>query len=466
MCVTALAASPEGTSEAGLVKPHPAYTAQKWIDLLQEAPGKALVLQKCNACHDLHRVLAFPHSKEVWRGAVESMYTIGLQPPLASKDVDTIVDYLGEFFGPYAEHQPKKTSCVEQTSEEAAYWAAPKKGTYRLLVSAQMGGAIDVIDPAVNKVVRRLTCISSPDLFSISQDKARIYAPDRAEAMVKVLDMKTGNLIKEMPTTDRPQNSHLSNDGKRLFVGIWPLKEDDGEVGYVDIFDTTTLTKIQTIKTGGGIHDIALTPDGKYFIAGSQPGKFVAVYDSQTFKFLWDVQFKKSYSMNEGVQTPILETNPDGSTKRLILSNLGYPGMTVIDWATHKETRIPFDDKIPGGVGTKPGGFHGIDMTPDKKQLWFAGNAQDSAATFTLYGYSLPDLQKMATIRVPYVDQLGLPFKVRADGSWLRLSRDGKLAYYAHAAADTISVVDLAARKEVARIPVDEYPLRIVRVDY
>lgn len=446
-----------------LVKPHPAYTAQKWAAMLQDGPGKDSVAHTCSACHDLHRVLAFPHTKEQWKNAVESMYTIGLQPPLPAAEVETISTYMGKYFGPYAEHQPKNTNCVEQTPQEAAYWANPTKGTYRLLVSAQMGGAIDVIDPALNTVVRRLTCVSSPDLTSISLDNTRAFVPDRAEFKVKVIDLKSGNLIKEIPTIDRPQNSHLSKDGKRLFVAIWPLREDDGEVGYVEIFDTTTYAKVQTIKTAGGIHDICMTPDGKYLVAGSQPAKFVTVYDAYTYKPLWDVQFKKSYSMNEGVQTPIIETNPDGSTKRLILSNLGYPGMTVIDWKTHKESRIPFDDT---DSGKKPGGFHGIDMAPDGKTLWFAGNGQNVASTFTLYGYSLPDLKKVATIRVPYVDQTGQPFTVRADGSWLRLSPDGKLAYYAHAAADTISVVDLAAQKEIARIPVDEYPLRIVRVDH
>lgn len=452
------------SASADLIKPHAAYTAEKWVGMLPEGPGKELVLQKCGLCHDLHRVLAFPHTKQVWNGAIESMYSIGLTP-LSSEELGIVVDYMTKYFGPHAEHQPNKSNCVQQTPEEAAYWASPKKGTYRLLVSAQMGGAIDVIDPALNKVVRRLTCVSSPDLTSISPDKSRAFIPDRAEYAVKVVDLKTGNLLKELPTIDRPQNSALSKDGKKLFVAIWPLRSDDDEVGYIEVFDTTTLKKIDTIKTAGGMHDICLTPDDQFLVAGSQPGKYVAIYDAHTHKFLWDVQFKKSKSMNEGVQTPIVETNPDGSSKRLILSNLGYAGITVIDWKTHKETRIDFNDTT-AGPGKKPGGFHGVDITPDQKQIWFAGNAQNATSTFTLYGYSLPDLQKVTTYRVPYVDQLGKPFKVKADGSWLTLSPDGKLAYYAHAASDTISVVDLAGMKEIARIPVDEYPLRIVRVDF
>jgi len=43
---------------------------------------------------------------------------------------------------------------------------------------------------------------------------------------------------------------------------------------------------------------------------------------------------------------------------------------------------------------------------------------------------------------------------------WVTLTPDGKRAYVANAASNSVSVVDLKAMKEIARIPVGEVPKR------
>jgi len=43
---------------------------------------------------------------------------------------------------------------------------------------------------------------------------------------------------------------------------------------------------------------------------------------------------------------------------------------------------------------------------------------------------------------------------------WVTLTPDGKMAYVACAASDYVSVVDLTARREVAKIPVGQVPKR------
>ena len=43
---------------------------------------------------------------------------------------------------------------------------------------------------------------------------------------------------------------------------------------------------------------------------------------------------------------------------------------------------------------------------------------------------------------------------------WVTLTPDGKTAYVANAASNSVSVVDLKSMKEVARIPVGQVPKR------
>ena len=59
------------------------------------------------------------------------------------------------------------------------------------------------------------------------------------------------------------------------------------------------------------------------------------------------------------------------------------------------------------------------------------------------------------------VDQMGQPFKPAVEGTWLTLSPDGKTVYAARPGRNLITVIDAASLKEVANVPVGEYPLHI-----
>jgi YVTN family beta-propeller protein len=43
---------------------------------------------------------------------------------------------------------------------------------------------------------------------------------------------------------------------------------------------------------------------------------------------------------------------------------------------------------------------------------------------------------------------------------WVTLTPDGKRAYVANAGANSVSVIDIASRKEITRIPVGQVPKR------
>ncbi len=69
----------------------------------QELPpgnGQALVMKNCTACHDLEGTVQLRKTREEWESIVIDM--IGRGAPLFIEEVDPIIGYLAEVFGPKA----------------------------------------------------------------------------------------------------------------------------------------------------------------------------------------------------------------------------------------------------------------------------------------------------------------------------------------------------------------------------
>jgi YVTN family beta-propeller protein len=319
--------------------------------------------------------------------------------------------------------------------------------TVRIYISNQDGSSIDVIDPATDKVIQTIKGMTSPDGVVFSPDGTRAYTPDRDEHVLIVLNTKTGETIKKIPLSDRPNLPVISMDGKRVFVAIWPLTPDAKTRGGIDIIDTATLQNVKTIPMKGGIHDMVATPDGKYLAAGSVPANFLSVIDLRTDEIAWELPFDR------GVATLTVGTAPDGSTNKIFLVLNSRPdsyanGFAVVDFVKRaEEKRIEFP------VGTvvsheKNMGIrnsaHGIVVSPDGKTLWVC-----SIAYSTVFIYSLPDVKLIG--RAP-----------TGDGSkWISFTPDGKKVYVSNAAENTVSVIEVKTRKEIAQVPVGENPRHV-----
>ena len=212
------------------------------------------------------------------------------------------------------------------------------------------------------------------------------------------------------------------------------------EPGGIDVIDMATLDRLKTIATKGGIHNVYLTPDGKYIVAGSIAGKHLEVIDAATDQLAWSV-------FNEGVRPIAFEKNPDGSTKRLFVQLSEVHGFAMVDFAQHKEVgrvmlpEIPVERRDPGPFNGSPS--HGIGVAPDGKTLWVA-----SRPNAAMYVYSLPDVKLIGSLQVGK----------RPD--WLTFTPDSKTVYVASEGSNTVSAIDIASEKEVARIKVGESPKR------
>jgi YVTN family beta-propeller protein len=440
---------------SGLAAPQDDETtgsASKWATKLPNGEPKELVLSRCQLCHTLERVVTYRRSKEEWNDVVGAMIARGA--PVTRAETPIVVDYLAKSFGLVG--SSRLTVAAGNVGDRGTSVAGKFQGALRLFVSNQDGASVDVIDPVTNKVAQTIRGLTSPDGIVSSLDGRRAFISDRLERAVIVVDTETGKIIKKVPTTDRPQLPVITNDGKKIYVGIWPLKADDNSHGFIDVIDATSLKNIKTIQTKGGIHDIAVTPDGKYLVAGSPMGKFLSVYDLSNDELVWELQFER------GVQTLTAAAGPDGSTSQIYFNLANTPGFVVVDFAKRKEVArimFPTDGADPKGKGAA----HGINIAPDGKSLWVGGTGFKTPYFSNVYAYSLPELKLMGHAHISGGSESGKPVE-RDGGHWQAFSPDGKIDYVIADYA-LVSAIDVETMKEVARIPVGVNPRHILTVE-
>jgi YVTN family beta-propeller protein len=297
------------------------------------------------------------------------------------------------------------------------------------------GDNIHLIDASTNKVVGEINGIEVNHGAAAAPDGTRLFITNEAEHRLDVVDTKTLKVTGHVALSDRPNNLSISKDGKRVYVAIV------AQPGAVDVIDTTTLQKIKTIPTKGGIHNTFVTPDGKFVVAGSIVGRQITVIDASTNEPVWTMPF------DNGVRPIAFETNPDGSTKRMFVQISDFHGFYVVDFAAHKEIsrvtlpELPKDQQNWDMLQGSPS--HGIGVAPDGKTLWVC-----SKVNHAIYAYSMPDLTLLG----------GVPVGHHPD--WLTFSPDSKRVYVANAGSNSVSVVDIASRKELSKVPVGQVPKR------
>ena len=214
----------------------------------------------------------------------------------------------------------KYSSCLRSSSRQFRPAPAPAASTSPTAPATR----INVIDPETNTVVQNIKGEEAAHGINFSPDGTRVYVSNEFTSTLDVFDQKSGNLIKKVKLSNHPNNITVAKDG-RVFVGI------AREPGALDVIDPTKLEVTKSIPMRGRLHNIYMTPDQKHVICGSVAKKFVSVVDAKTETVVWDYQFDK------GVRPMTIETNPDGSTKRVFVQLAAFDGFAVLDFAKREE---------------------------------------------------------------------------------------------------------------------------------
>jgi len=325
-------------------------------------------------------------------------------------------------------------------------FSASAEDTVLVYITNAAGDSIHVIDPKTQTVVQEIKNYVGAHGIDFAPDGSKVYVTNEDTETLDVLDRKTGALIKKVQLSGHPNIVAVNAKGDKIVVAIARGK------GGLDIVDGNTLT-LRKMIPAGRLHDVYITPDQKYVVGGSIPAKTFYTFDLDKEEVAW------SFPMDNGVRCMAIETNPDGSTKRVFTQLSALNGFSVVDFAQHKEvTKVPLPEPPTeydhGGYRTNEPS-HGIGVSPDNKTLWVT-----SIPNNAVYAYDLPSLKMVAKVDLPGEKVVGKNLELSAVPEWVTFTPDSKFMYVSDAGQRSVSVIDIQAKKRIAVIPVGEVPKR------
>jgi len=307
-------------------------------------------------------------------------------------------------------------------------------------VSNRAGTTISVIDTATNKVLPPIEGVEQTEAVAFSKDGSQVFVAIGGDTdAVAVYDQKTRKHIKDVKLSGWPNDLRVTKDGKLAIVCI-------NDTGAFDFISTDTLQLIKTIPVPAGkCHDLEVTGDSKYVVGG---GRFATIIDLQKLEPVGEIKFE------ETLQPLTIESNPDGSGKRIYFEINKLNGFIVTDFATRKEvTRVHFPEEPKGFLGST-NTAHGIGIAPDGKTIW--ANSSPSNAVFC---YSLPDLKLLGVVRLPTIPVPGRD-NISSNPDWIDFTPDSKTVYVTMAHLHSVVAIDVNTRKLITQIQVGEAPSR------
>jgi len=327
----------------------------------------------------------------------------------------------------------------------------------RLLVESPHSQDVQVIDVATRKVVSNIEIhehtddvMGSPDgsaFYVAAQDDMRSPFGYQTNESGKVMAFDSRSLepVWSVALDGSPNHMSRSPDGKRIYVPLytrhWLVVLRTGD-GSIEQWWPATI----------GNHATEVSGDGKRLYVGNMVTDTIYVYDTGTGRVLM------AMDVGESVR-PIVLDEPRGLIYYQLSRLHGFEARRLDDGSLVRRVELPpLDDAIPAtgsnlaerlanaeGAGAWPYTYnHGLAMTRDGQHLVAVATVANYVAI-----YSLPDFSLKGTVPVG-----GSP-------NWVICDPEGRFAYVTNPKDDSVSVIDIAAVREVARIPVGKGPKRI-----
>lgn len=327
----------------------------------------------------------------------------------------------------------------------AAPLAAQSGDVVRIIQTNSAGTNAHLIDPETHEVLAVIDGLPHAHGVAVHPEGLYYYFSNEMHNTLDVVDTQTLEVVEHIPLSGGPNNISISDELRKLYVGIRGAP-------FTDVIDVDTHEVIKAIRMDCGVHNIYVTDDSRYAVASLAPGPetpegpSIEVIDTSTDEIAWGIPVK-----GERTRPLAIESNPDGSPRRIFAQASEHHGFFVIDWDTREVVDFISPPPVPltqvNADGRQDGPSHGLEVLADNSAVWDV-----SRVTSSVYGYSLPDLEYIGSVHV------GLG---GGGADWATSTPDGRYLFVAVTGAGETVVVDLERLEVVKRIPVGYAPKRV-----
>jgi YVTN family beta-propeller protein len=306
---------------------------------------------------------------------------------------------------------------------------ADKPKLYKLYVTNSAGDNVHVIDLATFKVAGEIKVGERPHGAAVSGDGRRFFTSVEGDHTLRVIDTATDKVVRTVKLSGLPNQCAATPDGR--FVGV-PIRDGDS----VDLVDMTAGKVVKNLPVKVPHNCYNARRNDHLFVTSMGDNK-VSLIDLKTLTYLAEIPVG-------GVPRPLAVTR-DEKTLYCALSDLH--GFVIADVArrqvVHTVRLPPLPDGVKLPVPRTP--THGLELTPDEKELWVTSCGTDLVYVFDTKGRQV-------------VGKVG----VGKGPNWVTFSPDGRYCCVSNVLSDDVSVIDAAKRQEVARVKVGKQPKRLV----
>lgn len=158
----------------------------------------------------------------------------------------------------------------------------------------------------------------------------RIYVVTKDNNSLYVLDSQTGKIIKQIPLEAEGYTCILSPDRQELYVSVWGGKK-------VDVFDTKSLQKTDTIAVGSHPNDMCTDKNGNWLFVANSDDNSVSVIQLKTRKVVETLNAALYPTTLSGSTTNGVALSADD--KRLYVANADNNCLAVFDVSAPSKSR-------------------------------------------------------------------------------------------------------------------------------
>lgn len=182
---------------------------------------------------------------------------------------------------------------VPISGERGPYGVAIHPDGKRLYVTDINGNQVLIVDTARRATIGRIDVIEDPRSLVISADGTRLYVSggdfdDDGDGGISVIDTESESVVTTLRMDGGIFRLALSPDGSRLYA----TDRANAQLVVVDVAQNRVVNSVQVLPEGEETRDLFVSRDGSQIYVANQNSNELVIFDAESFQILRTLSFE------------------------------------------------------------------------------------------------------------------------------------------------------------------------------